>query len=125
MAIVARDATNDLALVKIPSDAVKGQATLAPDPAAIRQGQEIVVFGFPLNSVLSSGGNLTPGVLSALTGLGNNSNQLQITAPIQPGSSGSPVMDRKGHIIGVVNMKLSDLDMARSTGTLPKMSILR
>ena len=71
-------------------------------------------------SVLSSGGNLTPGVVSAITGLGNNSNQIQITAPIQPGSSGSPVMDKKGHVVGVVNMKLSDSAMAKATGSLPQ-----
>lgn len=79
-----------------------------------------MVFGFPLNSVLSSGGNLTPGVVSAITGLGNNSNQIQITAPIQPGSSGSPVMNRKGQVVGMVSMKLSDTAMAKFTGALPQ-----
>ncbi|MGH7183793.1 MAG: trypsin-like peptidase domain-containing protein, partial [Nitrospiraceae bacterium] len=78
------------------------------------------VFGFPLDSVLSSGGNLTPGVVSAITGLGNNSNQIQITAPIQQGSSGSPVMNKNGQVVGVVSMKLSDSAMAKYTGTLPQ-----
>lgn len=77
-----------------------------------------MVFGFPLNSLLSSGGNLTPGVVSAMTGLGNNTNQIQITAPIQPGSSGSPVMNKKGEVVGVVSMKLSDSKMAKATGSI-------
>lgn len=61
-------------------------------------------------------GNLTPGIISALTGLGNNTSQIQITAPIQPGSSGSPVLNKKGEVVGVVSMKLSDSKMAKATG---------
>src|SRR3989344_272377 len=117
--VITRDAVSDLALLKMLGE-TRATVALAPDAASLRQGQDIVVFGFPLNSVLSSGGNLTPGVVSAITGLGNNSNQIQITAPIQPGSSGSPVMDKKGHVVGVVNMKLSDSAMAKATGSLPQ-----
>ncbi|OGW51225.1 MAG: hypothetical protein A2Z50_08270 [Nitrospirae bacterium RBG_19FT_COMBO_42_15] len=117
--LITRDEVSDLALLKMPGE-WRAAAALAPDPASLRQGQDIVVFGFPLDSVLSSGGNLTPGVVSAITGLGNNSNQIQITAPIQPGSSGSPVMNKKGHVVGVVSMKLSDAAMAKYTGSLPQ-----
>jgi hypothetical protein len=117
--MITRDEVSDLALLKMPGVS-RATAALAPDPASLRQGQDIVVFGFPLDSVLSSGGNLTPGVVSAITGLGNNSNQIQITAPIQPGSSGSPVMDKKGYVVGVVSMKLSDSVMAKATGSLPQ-----
>jgi hypothetical protein len=114
---VTEDAVNDLALVQIPGE-VTAVASIASDPAKLRQGEDIVVFGFPLNSVLSSGGNLTPGVVSAVTGFGNNTNQIQITAPIQPGSSGSPVLNKKGEVVGVVSMKLSDSKMAKATGQI-------
>lgn len=115
--LTTEDKINDLALIQIPGK-VNATAIIASNPEALRQGDGIVVFGFPLNAVLSSGGNLTPGVVSALTGLGNNTNQLQITAPIQPGSSGSPVLNKKGEVVGVVNMKLSDSKMARATGEI-------
>ncbi len=114
---ITEDAVNDLALVQIPGD-VKDTATIAAEPAKLRQGEDIVAFGFPLNAVLSSGGNLTPGVVSALTGAGNNTNQLQITAPIQPGSSGSPVLNKKGEVVGVVSMKLDDKKMVNATGQI-------
>jgi TPR repeat protein len=114
---VTDDTVNDLALIQLPGT-VSATAAIAKDATKLRQGDDIVVFGFPLDSVLSSGGNLTPGVVSALTGLGNNTNQLQITAPIQPGSSGSPVMNKKGEVVGVVSMKLSDSKMARATGSI-------
>ncbi|MEQ1837093.1 MAG: tetratricopeptide repeat-containing serine protease family protein [Candidatus Nitrotoga sp.] len=113
--LITADSVNDLALLQLPGK-TKDIASLNSDPGKLRQGEDIIVFGYPLNSVLSSGGNLTPGTLSALTGLGNNTNQIQITAPIQPGSSGSPVMDKKGNVVGVVSMKLSDAKMAKATG---------
>jgi S1-C subfamily serine protease len=109
------DVANDLALVKIPGE-VSASAPIVAEPSKLRQGDEIIVFGFPLNSVLSSGGNLTPGVVSALAGLGNNTNQIQITAAIQPGSSGSPVLNRRGEVIGVVAKKISDVKMVQATG---------
>ena len=115
--VVTSDVVNDLSLLELGAD-FKMPATISADPAKLRQGDDIVVFGFPLNSVLSSGGNLTPGVVSALTGLGNNTNQIQITAPIQPGSSGSPVLNRKGEVVGVIAMKLSDSKMAKATGQI-------
>ncbi len=115
--LVTADAVNDLALIKVPGN-ISATATIVADPAKLRQGDDIVVYGFPLNAVLSSGGNLTPGVVSALTGLGNNTNQIQITAPIQPGSSGSPVLNKKGEVVGVVSMKLDDMKMAKATGQI-------
>lgn len=115
--VVSSDKVNDIALLKSNS-AIKKFASFPGNSTIIRQGEEIAVFGFPLNSVLSSGGNLTPGVVSATTGFGNNTNQIQITAPIQPGSSGSPVLNMKGEVIGVVAMKLSDAKMSKATGSI-------
>lgn len=115
--VITSDSVNDLALLQLPNKSVD-IAKLNPEPGKLRQGEDVIVFGYPLNFVLSSGGNLTPGTLSALTGLGNNTNQIQITAPIQPGSSGSPVMDKKGNVVGVVSMKLDDGKMAKATGQL-------
>jgi len=113
--VITSDSVNDLALLQLPgkSDDI---AKLNPDPDKLRQGEDIIVFGYPLNFVLSSGGNLTLGTISALTGLGNNTNQIQITAPIQAGSSGSPVMDKKGNVVGMVSMMLDDRKMTKATG---------
>lgn len=115
--VVTSDVVNDLAQLQIPGT-VAASASISSDPTKLRQGEDIAVFGFPLNSLLSSGGNLTPGIVSAITGLGNNTNQIQITAPIQPGSSGSPVLNKKGEIVAVVSMKLSDSKMAKATGQI-------
>jgi hypothetical protein len=114
--VLATDPGHDLALLRVPGR-VDGFATLAADPGALRQGDPVVVFGYPLTAWLSVTGNLTPGTVSAVKGLGNDPDQLQITAPIQPGSSGSPLLDARGTVVGVVSMRLSDARMAEATGT--------
>jgi SpoVK/Ycf46/Vps4 family AAA+-type ATPase len=95
--IVARDSRNDLALLK---------AGFAHDHVArlrtgVKVGEELAAFGFPLFGRLSAGGNFTLGNVSALSGIQNDSRHIQITAPIQPGNSGGPVVDRAGNLIGV------------------------
>jgi stage V sporulation protein K len=102
--VVARDAANDLALLKVDfaSDHV------ATFRAGIRMGEEIAAFGYPLLDKLSAGGNFTVGNVSALAGIKNDSRHIQISAPIQPGNSGGPVLDQRGNVIGVVVSKLAD-----------------
>lgn len=117
ISVVTTDKVNDLALIHLQGG-IPDVADLASNPDKLKQGEDILVFGFPLNSVLSSGGNLTPGIVSAVTGIDNNTNQIQITAPIQPGSSGSPVMNKKAEVVAVVSMKLSDMKMAKATGSV-------
>jgi S1-C subfamily serine protease/Holliday junction resolvasome RuvABC ATP-dependent DNA helicase subunit len=102
--VLGRDAANDLALLKVDfaSDHV---ASLR---AGVRVGEEIAAFGYPLRGTLSAGGNFTLGNVSALAGIQNDSRHVQISAPIQPGNSGGPVVDRSGNVIGVVVSKLRD-----------------
>jgi uncharacterized protein len=64
--------------------------------------------------------NVTTGTVSALAGLQDNAAQLQITAPIQPGNSGGPLLDRSGHVVGVVVSKLDALAIASQSGTIPE-----
>ena len=115
--VITSDSVNDLALLQLPGKS-KDIAKLNPEPDKLRQGEDIIVFGYPLHFALSSGGNLTVGTISVLTGLDNNSSQIQITAPIQPVSSGSPVMNKKGDVVAVVSMKLDDAKMAAATGQI-------
>jgi len=96
--VLARDAANDLALLKVEA----GSDHVATLRAGVRIGEEIAAFGYPLLDMLSTGGNFTVGNVSALAGLKNDSRHIQISAPVQPGNSGGPVIDQCGNVIGVV-----------------------
>ena len=78
------------------------------------------MVGFPLHGLLASEANVTTGTISALAGLGNDTRFLQITAPVQPGNSGGPLLDQSGNIVGVVVSKLDTMRIAKATGDIPQ-----
>ena len=80
-----------------------------------------MTFGFPLFGLLSSGPTLTTGDVSALSGLRDNQADYQISAPVQPGNSGGPLLDAKGNVVGVVVAKLNAARIAEMTdGDIPQ-----
>ncbi|MFH7376093.1 serine protease, partial [Pseudomonas syringae pv. tagetis] len=58
--------------------------------------------GYPLASICGGGLQVTQGGISGLFGLHNDASLFQFTARIQPGSSGSPLFDNGGAVIGMV-----------------------
>ncbi|WP_246003820.1 serine protease [Histidinibacterium lentulum] len=63
---------------------------------------------------------MTRGAISSLSGLDQDNTQMQITAPVQPGDSGGPVVDMYGHVVGVVVSRLSDRYLLTSSGSIPQ-----
>jgi len=118
LSVVAKDAQNDLALLKLA--ARFPDAAMFREDRGLRQGDNVVVYGFPLGGMLTTQGNLTTGTISALSGLGNDSRMLQVSAPIQPGNSGGPLLDAGGNVIGVVASQLRALPAAQAIGVIPQ-----
>jgi S1-C subfamily serine protease len=50
----------------------------------------------------------------------NDTRYLQISAAVQPGNSGGPLLDTAGQVAGVVAMKLDALKMVKVTGDIPE-----
>lgn len=114
--ISAVDATNDLALVKTRLNS--GVATLRA--GHLRQGDEINAIGYPLHGLLARGAQITSGNLSALAGMQNDSRFIQISAPVQPGNSGGPLVDASGNVVGVIVSKLNAVAIASMNGDIPQ-----
>jgi hypothetical protein len=107
---VIRHSKNDLAVLR-----VKGGQRIAPvklRDTPPKLGEEVVVLGYPLAGFLSDTIKITTGNINSLEGIRNDPLYLQVSAPIQPGNSGGPLIDRAGLVIGVnsatVSKELSD-----------------
>ena len=115
--ILAKDAVNDLAVLKTTLKPLR----VASFRTGIRLGEQVEAFGYPLTQVLSSSGNFTIGNVTALAGIADDSRYLQVSAPVQPGNSGGPLLDQYGNLVGVVSAKLNALQIMLATnGDVPQ-----
>jgi tetratricopeptide (TPR) repeat protein len=125
--VAARDASRDLAALRLLRGGQSAQGPIRGIPRvvfrkgpAVQQGEKAITYGFPLRGLLATSGNLTSGYVSALSGLGDDPNYIQIATPVQQGNSGGPLYDGSGHVIGVVVAKLNALRVMLATGDVPQ-----
>lgn len=91
--VVGIDQRRDLALLRVTSSQ---PALPLEENRSVEVGEGIFAIGNPEGLE----GTFSTGVLSAVRAFGTDT-VLQITAPISPGSSGGPVLDENGKVVGV------------------------
>src|SRR5687767_4407217 len=103
--IVGRDATSDLALLKI--DGSNLPYVNFGDSTRSRVGDWVIAIGNPYGL----GGTVTAGIISALhrgiTGVGAYDRYIQTDASINMGNSGGPMFDMAGNVIGINSALIS------------------
>ncbi|HEX8097722.1 MAG TPA: trypsin-like peptidase domain-containing protein, partial [Pyrinomonadaceae bacterium] len=100
--VLAVDAEGDIALLKVEPPAGLVQP-LPLERTSPQEGESIVVIGNPFGLE----GSVTNGIVSAVRDIPNFGRIIQITAPISPGSSGSPVVNMRGQVIGVATLQIT------------------
>ena len=118
--VIGRDASYDLAVLKINASGLK--ALQFGDSDAVAVGDLVIAIGSPLG--LS--GTVTTGIISAknraVTAGESDSessfiNALQTDAAINPGNSGGPLVDATGAVIGV-NSAIASLGTTSQLGSI-------
>ncbi|MBH0006959.1 S1C family serine protease [Psychrobacter sp. SWN149] len=102
--VVLSDIGSDSAIIRV-NDPLPSYLPLVQRCSDIL-GETVTTLGFPLSG-LSSQLQVTQGCISGLTGLNDDIRYMQFTAPIQPGSSGSPLLLPTGEVIGMVTASLN------------------
>ena len=110
--VTATDKVNDLALLKVATYGIKTLSLGNSD--AVRIGETVYVTGNPKGLE----GTFSKGVISSRRGK-YTKERLQMTAPISRGSSGGPVLNREGEVIGVSVAGHPDLDAQNLNFAIP------
>lgn len=101
--VLAIDGEGDLALLQV--DVPQNSAAALPLVSnAPQEGESIVVVGNPFGLE----GSVSNGIVSAVREIPGYGKIIQITAPISPGSSGSPVVNMRGQVIGVATLQAAE-----------------
>ncbi len=115
--VVTYDIQNDLALLKGDFTPKTVFALSGEQPELL---QDVYVAGYPFGNEISSSIKVTKGIISSLTGIGNNFSNIQIDAALQVGNSGGPILDEMGNVVGVAVSKLDAKYMYDNFGTIPE-----
>ncbi|MBA3352155.1 MAG: tetratricopeptide repeat protein [Blastocatellia bacterium] len=101
--VLAIDGEGDLALLQV--DVPRAFAIPLPIVRTVPQeGESIVVVGNPFGLE----GSVSNGIVSAVREISGYGKIIQITAPISPGSSGSPVVNMYGQVIGIATLQAAE-----------------
>jgi tetratricopeptide (TPR) repeat protein len=100
--VLAVDAEGDIALLRVDVG-THSVRPLTLDRTSPQEGESVVVIGNPFGLE----GSVTNGIVSAVRDIPTFGRIIQITAPISPGSSGSPVVNMQGQVIGVATLQVT------------------
>ena len=96
---VYSDPASDLAILKIvdTSFASFGQLPYTFKTTESELGEPVYTLAYPREDIVYGDGSI-----SSLTGFEGDTTAYQISIPVNPGNSGGPLLDGKGHLIGIV-----------------------
>src|SRR6266567_4665956 len=129
--LIKTDTANDLAVLKVPvtlslDEVIKpvlshGEKALPLAASrSVKLGDSIFTIGFPNTDLQGTEAKLTKGEISSMSGIQDDPRDFQISAPIQPGNSGGPLVDLSGNVVGMVTSRLADVATLQASGSLPQ-----
>lgn len=108
--IISTQPENDIAVLRVPELPPLITPAVLGNPNSLQVGDEAIVIGNPFGLVgsLSAGSISGLGRTFAFTDTGRTLNNLiQFDAPVNPGNSGGPLLNRNGEVVGIVTSLLN------------------
>ena len=110
--VVAKDKAHDIAIVRIVDKDFDsfGSIPYGIGKTNVEVGDNVFVLGFPMTDTMGEEIKLTEGVINAASGYKGDESMYQISASVQPGNSGGPLINEEGTVIGIVCGKHTDAE---------------
>lgn len=105
--VIYTDAKRDVAILKISDTTFTGLGTI---PYTFKRtesdlAESVYTYGYPQDSPMYNDGRVT-----SLNGMNGDTIDYQVSVPINAGSSGAPLLDSRGNIVGLVKAKETGLE---------------
>jgi len=123
--VAIKDVANDLVVLRLSDSSSVGSACpefpfQLASSNRVTLGERVSTIGYPLQSILGSNPKFSEGVVASRTGFQDDPRSLQISAEIEPGSSGGPLFNSQGDVIGIIVATLDAAKVYSVVGALPQ-----
>jgi S1-C subfamily serine protease len=119
--IALKDPPNDIVFLKLERQPKLPSSNLKiGDSSKIRMGDEVFTIGYPAYWLLGKNPKYTKGEVNGLSGINDDPRVFQVSVQIQPGSSGGPLFNSKGEVVGITQAALDPKVAIGNFGTLPQ-----
>ena len=88
--------------VEILKSTTKSKSYISISSSELKNGSDIFVIGFPHGDEVSKYPKITRGIINSTIGINNNFDGFIFDAISYPGSSGSPVLNKSGLLVGIL-----------------------
>ncbi len=115
--LIKADSVNDLAVLKVSG---RFRSLAIAGIRSVKLGDSVFTIGFPNVQMQGLEPKLTRGEINSLAGIQDDPRHFQVSVAVQPGNSGSPLLDLNRNVVGIVTLRLNDLETLKLTGSLPQ-----
>lgn len=123
--VLVKDNVNDLALLKIQLRTkeytlTEPNSVNVGDVRDMKEGDAVFSIGYPLVTELGKRAKISEGIINSISGVQDDPRMFQISVPIQPGNSGSPLFNNRGEVIGIITSTINNAYLVSQKKTFPQ-----
>ncbi len=112
---------DDLAILVLDEPYPAGYSLGVEDFVTAETGSEVFVMGYPMSSIFGTfHPTITAGIVSNPLGFDGAEGEFQMTAKINPGTSGGPIFNKNGQIVGITTGTLNKTKILEEDGFIPE-----